>query len=73
MIVVCKKYYKEVVLKEIDATATYECVMEDSEALLIGMLDFLETIILKYHHSIIACLCSIGCQSFINSLMVQGS
>ena len=30
MIVVCKKYYKEVILKEIDATATYECVMEDS-------------------------------------------
>ena len=33
-------------------------------------VDFLETIILKYHHSINACLCSIGCQSFINSLMV---
>ena len=30
VIVVCKKYYLEVVLKEIDATATYECVMEDS-------------------------------------------
>ena len=30
VIVVCKKYYLEVVLKEIDATVTYECVMEDS-------------------------------------------
>ena len=71
MIVVCKKYYLEVVLKEIDATATYECVMEDSGGIVDrGMLDFLETI---NHHSINACLCSIGCQSFINSLMVLGS
>ena len=29
MIVVCKKYYLEVVLREVNATTTYECVTEE--------------------------------------------
>ena len=34
VIVVCRKYYLEVVLKEIDSTATYERVDEDSEGII---------------------------------------
>ena len=73
VIVVCKKCYLEVVLKEIDSTATYESVMEDCQSIVDRHTTFLENTVLRYHLNINACLCFIGCQSFISSLMVLGS
>ena len=33
VIVVCKRYYLQVVLKEIDTTATYESIQEESQSI----------------------------------------
>jgi len=72
VIVVCKKYYWEVVLKEIDLTATYESVMQDCQSIVDRHTTFfLQNTVLRYHLN--ACLCFIGCKSFINNLMVLGS
>ena len=69
VIVVCRKYYLEVVLKEIDSTATYERVEEDSEGIINRHIRFLDITVLRYHRSVNVCLHFIGFQSFINSLM----
>ena len=45
VIVVCRKYYLEVVLKEIDSTATYERVEEDSEGIVNRHIRFF-----RHHH-----------------------
>ena len=41
VIIVCKKYYLEVVLKEIDTTITYEHVMEECQGIVDRHIKFL--------------------------------
>ena len=43
MIVVCKKYYLEVVLREVNATTTYECVTEEYGDLVDGHSKYMAT------------------------------
>ena len=69
---VCKKYYLQVVLKEIDTTSTYERVMVESQSIVDKHIKTSITTIFMYHHNANAYLSLIGFQNFISSHMVRG-
>ena len=72
VIVVCKMYYLEVVLKETETTAIYETAMMDGQSIFNKHCKYFLDATLIYLHSIGAWLYSIGFQSFINGHMGQG-
>ena len=43
VIVVCKKYYLQVVLKEIETTATYESIQEESQSIVDEHIKYFNT------------------------------
>ena len=73
VIVVCKKYYLEVVLREVNATTTYECVTEEYGDLVDGHSKYIwQPITWWCSLNLNACLCFIAFQSYTKTLMVQG-
>ena len=67
IIVVCKKYYLEVVLKELRTTSTYKHVDRECMNVVTEHLKFTWTMTLGIYHRFI------GYQNYTNSLMVLGS
>ena len=72
VIVVCKKYYLEVVLKETETTTTYETVMMDWQSIVNEHCKYFYRCHIMCLHSIGGLLYSTGFQSFTNSHMGQG-
>ena len=59
-------------MREIETTATYEKVMDDTTNIINQHCKYFSRNISMCHHNISAYLNFIGSPSFINSLMVQG-
>ena len=72
VIVVCKKYYLEIVLREVNATTTYECVTEEYGNLVDGHSKYMATNHMVVQPEFKFLPLFIGFQSYTKTLMVQG-
>ena len=72
IIVVCKKYYLEVVLKELRTTSTYKHVDRECMDVVAEHLKFMTKYKIYVDHALGIYHRFIGYQNYINSLMVLG-
>ena len=72
IIVVCKKYYLEVVLKELRTTSTYKHVDRECMHVVTEHLKFITNCKIYVDHDLSIYHRFIGYQNYINSLMVPG-